>query len=142
MIPVEPLSEEAFAPFGRVIDTPSNEPDAVGNLWRWWGDAGLLEDGQYAVGYLDVDPGRSGFDWAERHPDSDELVIPVCGELLVYVGEPYRVFRVRAGQAVILAKGVWHGAPMAADGPASAIVLLRARRGTEMIRFERMEVER
>jgi len=142
VIPVEPLSAEAFAPYGRVVDVPQRPPDAVGDPWRWWDETALLEEGRYAVGYLEVEPGRVAFDWAERHEDSEELVIPVGGELLVYVGEPYRVFRVRPGQAVILGKGVWHGAPLAAASSASAIVLLGAERGTETVRFEEKEVRR
>jgi ureidoglycolate lyase len=142
VIHVEALDAEAFRPYGRVVELPDGQPDSVGDPWRWWGETALLEEGRYAVGYLDVDPGRSSFDWAERHGDSEELVIPVRGELLVYVGEPYRVFRVRPGQAVILAKGVWHGAPLAGDGPACAIVLLRAQRETEMIQFDEIEVQR
>lgn len=141
MIAAEPLTPEAFAPYGRVVDLPSRPPDAAGDPWRWWDETALLEQGHYAVGYLSVEPGPSGFDWAERHEDSEEMVVPVQGDVLVYVGEPYRVFRVRPGQAVILAKGVWHGAPLAADGHASAIVLLRAQRETETTRFDEMEVQ-
>jgi ureidoglycolate lyase len=142
VIAAEPLTAEAFAPYGRVVDLPERPPDSVGDPWRWWDETALLEEGHYAVGYLSVDPGRPAFDWAERHEDSEEMVVPVHGELLVYAGEPYRVFRVRPGQAVILARGVWHGAPLAADGPASAIVLLRVQRETEMVQFEEMEVQR
>ena len=156
MTAVDQLTDEAFAPFGRVIVRPARESDAKGDPWRWWAETAVLEpnDRGYAVGYLEVEPGRSGFDWAERHLRSEELVIPVRGELLLYVGPPdqadqparerFRVFRVTPGQAVVLGKGVWHGAPLAADGPATALVLLLERTGredTDLAAFDEVPVE-
>jgi ureidoglycolate lyase len=147
---VETLSDEAFAPFGRVVDVPAREPDSVGDPWRWWATAAVLDHGErpYAVGYLEVEPGRPAFDWAERHDRSEEMVIPLHGEVLLYASAPepedFHVFRVRPGQAVILGKGVWHGAPLAAAGAASAIVLLAERTGeldTDKVSFEEIVVE-
>jgi ureidoglycolate lyase len=156
VIRVEPLTADAFAPFGRVVDAPERAPDSKGDPWRWWADTALLEraDGRFAVGYLEIENGRSGFDWAERHLGSEELVIPVRGELLLYAGPPdqgdapsrdrFRVFRMRPGQAALLGKGVWHGAPLAAGGSATALVLLLEGTGqndTEMARFDEIPVE-
>ena len=149
-VAIEELRAEAFAPFGRCVDVPEREPDSVGDPWRWWAETTLLDRGErpYAVGYLDVEPGGAEFDWAERHERSEEMVIPVAGELLVYVaaGDPadFRVFRARPGQAVVLAKGTWHGAPLAVSAPARAIVLLVEGTGehdTAMVRFEEVKVE-
>lgn len=148
-VAVEPLDAEAFAPFGRVVETPAREPDSTGDPWRWWAQTALLDHGErpYAVGYLEVEPGRTGFDWAERHRRSEEMVIPVRGELLLYAAAPepegFHLFRVGPGQAVILGKGVWHGAPLAAAEPASAIVLLAegaGERDADMVRFEELVV--
>ena len=90
----------------------------------------------YTVGYLDLTPGPLRFDWAEYHLRSPETIVPLGGDCFIYVGPPgdeprwgsFEVFRVRAGQGVVLNEGVWHGAPLAVDRPTSAIVLLR--RGT------------
>ncbi len=156
MSAVEPLTADAFAPFGRVVDVPARAPDSVGDPWRWWAETALLEQagGRYAVGYLELPNGRSGFDWAERHLESEELVIPVRGELLLYAGPPdqgevpqrerFRVFRVRPGQAALLDKGVWHGAPLAVGAEATALVLLLEGTGendTQTVRFDAIPVE-
>ncbi|MBD0330763.1 MAG: ureidoglycolate lyase [Thermoleophilia bacterium] len=156
MIAVEPLTAEAFASFGRILDVPAREPDNAGDPWRWWAETALVAraEGRYAVGYLEVENGRRGFDWAERHLESEEVVIPVRGELLLYAGPPdqgdapsrdrFRIFRVRPGQAVILGKGVWHGAPLAAGGSATALVLLLEGTGqndTQMAHFDEIPVE-
>ena len=91
---------------------------------------------------------------------SDELLIPMGGDCLVYVGPPdnleepdrlpdlerFRVFRLQDGQGVLLGKGVWHGAPMALDHPLNVTVLLLKDTGKvdgHVVRFENtpMQVE-
>jgi ureidoglycolate lyase len=148
---VEELTADSFAPFGRVVAAPHGEPDAAGGgPWRWWAQTALLDRGDrpYAVGYLRLDAASKAFDWAERHAESEEMVIPVAGEMLLYAAAPeprdFRVFRVGVGQAVILGKGVWHGAPLASGAPAAALVLLAEGTGeldTDKVQFEELAVE-
>ena len=154
-LPVEPLTPEAFAAFGTVIEKPALTPDATGPGWQWWAQTALLagDERPYAVGYLDLQPAELTFDWAERHMRSAEALIPVGGDCLFYVAPPdyldepgrlpelkrFRAFRIRQGQAVLMQPGVWHGAPFAAGKPVSVIVLLLQRSGTldnHLVRFE------
>jgi len=157
---IEDLAVESFTPFGEVITQPAREHDAKGLGWLWWGENLTLTGGdrKYAIGYLDLVPAELTFDWAERHMHSDELLIPMGGECLVYVGPPdypdepdrlpplerFRVFRLREGQGVLLGKGVWHGAPMALDEPINVTVLLLKDTGKidgHVVRFEDTPVE-
>jgi ureidoglycolate lyase len=150
----EPLDEEAFRPFGRIFREPPRPQDADGPGWRWWGETlELAGDARgYGRGYHDQRPLTPAVDWAERHMRSAELVAPLGGDCLVYAGpaehpdepgrapqlERFRAFRVPAGQAVLLAPGVWHGAPFAADGPSAALVVLASgtgREDTHVVRF-------
>ena len=152
---IEELTSDAFAPFGKVVEQPNRAHDAVGPGWTWWSENHLLEGGDrnYAIGYLDLHPAELGFDWAERHMHSDELLIPMGSDCLVYVGPPdhpeepmhlpslesFRVFRLRQGQGVLLGKGVWHGAPLALDKPLNVAVLLLKDTGRldgHVVRFE------
>jgi ureidoglycolate lyase len=151
---VENLTHESFGKFGKVIEQPSRAPDASGPGWQWWAGVSLLAGGDrpYAIGALDLQPAEHKFDWAERHMRTDELLIPVSGDCLVYVGPPehrddpgrlpalesFKVFRVRQGQAVLLEKGVWHGAPLADGRPAKVLVLLLNETGSldnSVVRF-------
>jgi ureidoglycolate lyase len=142
----EPLTHDAFRPFGTVVTRPSDAPDAAGPGWSWWARTGALPPADYAIGYLALEPAASAFDWAEYHPGSVELVAPLGGECLVYVAAPgedpgdFRAFRVAAGEAVILDRGVWHGAPLALAGPLTAMVALQHRADTVMARFDRISI--
>jgi ureidoglycolate lyase len=157
---IEPLTAEAFRPFGQVIEQPQQAPDAAGPGWQWWGEMALLRsDGRpYGIGYLDLQPTALRFDWAERHMRSAEILVPSGGDCLVYVGPPehpdqpdrlpplehFRVFRVGQGQGVLLHPGVWHGAPLALDQPLNVVVLLLQATGstdTSVVRFTDTSVE-
>ena len=157
---IEELTAESFAPFGEVVAQPPREQDAQGPGWTWWGENHVMAGGDrnYAIGYLDLQPAELSFNWAERHMRSDELLIPMGEECLVYVGpadhldepdrlpplERFRVFRLRRGQAVLLGKGVWHGAPMALDRPLNVAVLLLKETGKvdgHVVRFEDTPVQ-
>jgi ureidoglycolate lyase len=153
---VSRLDQSAFAPFGRVIDQPRRAADADGPGWSWWGENELLPASPvgFGIGYLRLEPSPPRFDWAERHLHSPELVAPLDGECLVYTGPPgtddqptadgFQVFRVMAGQAVLLSPGVWHGAPLATSTPVSVLVLLQkgsGRADTVVSRFPDQPIE-
>jgi ureidoglycolate lyase len=142
----EPLTAGAFRPFGTVIARPSGVPDAIGEGWSWWAETGALPAAGYAIGYLALEPAAATFDWAEFHPDSVELIAPLGGECVVYVATPgaeprdFRAFRVGAGEAVILDRAVWHGAPLALTSPLTAMVALARRPDTVVTRFDPISI--
>ena len=159
-IAAEPLTAEAFAPFGTVLRAPSRDADASGPGWRWWAETSLLAgDGRpWSVGWLGLRPTDLRFDWAERHLRSPEAIVATGEDLLVYVGPPdhpeeperltalqrFRAFRVPAGAGVLMDPGVWHGAPFTARGATPAMVLLlegTASRDVTVVRFEDAPVE-
>jgi len=159
-LPVEALTPESFAPFGRVVTRPGRSPDATGPGWSWWAETALLSgDGRpFGLGYLDLEPSQRSFDWAERHMRTLEAVFATSGDLLLYVApaehpdEPlrlpdldrFKVFRVPAGAGVVMDRAVWHGAPLAADGPTPALVLIlegTGRHDVSLVRFPRVAID-
>lgn len=154
-LPIKELTPQDFAPYGQIVEQPQREHDSAGPGWQWWGEMVKLQGGDrpYAVGYLDLKPAAPRFDWAERHMFSDELIIPVGGDCLVYTApadypdqpqrmpslDRFEVFRVKEGQAVLLKQGVWHGAPLAVDQPSKAIVLLLFNSGKQDVYINRFE---
>lgn len=153
----EDLTAAGFAPFGRVIERPGRAEDASGPGWRWWAETTLLPgDGRpFGVGYLDLAPAPLGFDWAERHFRTEEVLLPMGADCLVYAGpaeprEPagqlpplddFRVFRVPPGMGVVLNPGVWHGAPLAAGAPAQVLCLIREHTGRDDVTLARFPGE-
>lgn len=135
-----PLEQTSFAPYGTVIEQPARSRDGGAEHWSWWGEMAFMacDDRPYGIGHLLLEPGELGFDWAERHMQSPELLVPMGGDCLFYVAPPeymdqpdrlpafekFRVFRAKAGQGVLLGKGVWHGVPLAVDHPLHVTVLL------------------
>jgi ureidoglycolate hydrolase len=148
------LDPDAFAPYGTVVERPQRPHDAEGPGWRWWAETASLggTGDAYGVGFLTLEPAPLRFDWAERHARSPEMIVALLGECLVYVspadpdrGAPaaFEVFRLGPSRGVILDPGVWHGAPLASSGRATAMVLLRQGTGatdTEIVRFDAVQV--
>ncbi len=119
----EPLTGEAFAPFGDVLDA-SGTPDKIINQ----GLCGRFHD----RAEMDFGPGgRAGlsifkavpralpyrFDLLERHPDGSQAFIPMSLDAFLVIvapdqaGKPGlpRAFLSAPGQGVNLHRGIWHG---------------------------------
>jgi ureidoglycolate lyase len=147
----EPLTAEAFNPFGRVVERPGRDRDAEGPGWRWWADTVILASGDgrsYGVGFLDLRPAPHAFDWAERHERTEETVLATTSDILLYAAaagderprvDDFRVFRIPGGSGVVMDRGVWHGAPLAVSTPTSAVVLILEGTGRDDVHVERFD---
>ena len=143
-VKLQPLSAEAFAPFGQIVSRPTTEPDArvEGGALHYWADVMVLPPfgGPVGVGYATVAPRPLVQTCAERHMHGPEMMQAAFGDMIVVVGpslypdepdrlpplEEFRAFRVAEGQAVAYYPGVWHYAPFAIDRPLCLTVLLKA----------------
>lgn len=126
-----PLTPDAFAPFGDVLDA-SGAPDKMINagLCGRYHDRARLDfsDGRAGVSLFDAVPRALPyeFDLVERHPDGSQCFVPMTGHpFLVIVapddgdrpGAPL-AFLTAPGQAVNFHRGTWHGVltPLRAPG--------------------------
>lgn len=128
----EPLTAEAFAPFGDVLEC-AGEPDKLINagLCGRYHDRADLDfgpQGRAALSIFNAQP-RSlpySFDLLERHPEGSQAFIPMTeNPFLVIVatdvdGKPGtpRAFLTAPHQGVNFHRGTWHGVltPLAAPG--------------------------
>lgn len=121
-IATEPLTAEAFAPFGDVLEA-SGEPDRLINrgLCGRWHDRAQLDfaEGRAGISLFKAEPRALPYrlEMVERHPDGSQAFLPMSEHpFLVIVaeddsGQPHRprAFLTRAGQGVNFHRGVWHG---------------------------------
>jgi Ureidoglycolate hydrolase len=117
-----PLTAEAFAPFGRVIEADPSTMRAIngGATLRFHALARAETDAAGAVilslfRSLPRPPGPVALRMLERHPDGSQAFMPLGGDedwLVVAAERPepgaLRAFRARADQGVQFARGVWH----------------------------------
>ena len=130
-ITTEPLTPEAFAPYGDVIDA-KGAPDKIINQ----GKCGRYHD----RALIDVTPdtgGRVGvsvfhaelrefpyaLDLIERHPEGSQCFVPMSADpFLIIVSDgpdaPPRAFLSDGTQAINFHKGTWHGVltPLSGNG--------------------------
>lgn len=124
LLPVEPLSREAFASFGDVIeasDAVRHYPINAGNTERYH-DLARIEpgpEGRAIVSIFRGQPRELPFRvvMMERHPQGSQAFVPLSGRPYLVVVAPagptptaaeLRLFLAGAGQGVNYAPGVWH----------------------------------
>lgn len=128
-IKVEPLTPEAFAPFGRVLakpDTPTEAADRA-DLDVWFGISDLmgLENKNPIITFLECTRHDLPVNQIERHNRTPEAFIPLEGESVILVApisdpqdpnavpdeSELRAFLLDGSAGVFLPRGAWHWAP-------------------------------
>ena len=131
IITIRPLTAEAFAPYGDVLDT-TGDPDRMFNagLCGRYHDRAKLDfgDGRAGISLFSAEPRKRplALDMVERHPDGSQAFLPMSLEPFLVVvapdetGKPGRpvAFRTEPGQGVNYHRGIWHGvlAPLSSPG--------------------------
>ena len=130
-IQIQPLTAEAFAPFGDVLDTRGAADKIInqGLCGRFHDRATLdFSDGRPGISLFDAEPRALPLelDMMERHPEGSQSFIPMSEHpFLVIVapdagGQPGQplAFRTAPGQAVNYHRNTWHGVctPLFAPG--------------------------
>ncbi|MFY0312609.1 ureidoglycolate lyase [Leisingera sp. D0M16] len=127
-----PLTAEAFAPYGDVIEV-AGAPDKLINqgMCGRHHDRARLDFGEGGRAGISLFDARARHlphkvDMVERHPDGSQAFVPVSGvPMLVVVAEDaggipveLKAFISQPGQSINLHRGTWHGvlAPLGAPG--------------------------
>jgi ureidoglycolate lyase len=122
VIAPEPLTPEAFTPFGEVLEA-AGEPDRLINqgLCGRWHDRARLDfaGGRAGISVFRAEPRRlpHRLEMVERHPLGSQAFLPMTEHpFLVIVAEGkeavpgrIRAFLTAPGQGVNLRRGCWHG---------------------------------
>jgi len=128
-LPLQPLTREAFAPFGQAIPRPTGKPTSFGESFDCWFGVGTLHGADLRLGQVLARRPECGIvATMERHTDN-ELLMPADGALIQVVApgrdladateqpraEEAIAFLLAPGEAVIVAPGVWHAPAIPAD---------------------------
>jgi len=140
-----PLTAEAFAPFGDVIETSGHKPRSIneGTTWRYHDLATIDVDRQGGRPLLNIFVARPQslplrIVMVERHPLGSQAFVPLDGAgFLIVVAPPgvqpqpgdLRAFLADNGQGVNYAPGVWHHPVIAIDRETSFLVIDRGGEG-------------
>ena len=142
---IAPLTLEAFAPFGEVLEA-KGDPDKVINQ----GLCGRFHD----LATLDIVDGRAGIslfrsearglpyrlDMVERHPLGSQAFLPISPDPFLVIVAPDEdgtpgtplAFRTAPGQGINLHRGTWHGVLTPLSPPGLFAVIDRIGEGANL----------
>jgi ureidoglycolate lyase len=142
-VQVEPLSVEAFLPFGFYARLINPQGEKIGQPpVEFFRDRVQQDLGGVAIASFStcrVEKRDWVIDVAEYHTATAEGILPLDNDVLIHVGpatpedadvplDQMRVFRVPQGTMVVLRPGVWHHAPFTVnDQPANVLIVLPER---------------
>ncbi|KKB07277.1 ureidoglycolate lyase [Devosia chinhatensis] len=147
LLPIKPLSVEAFAPFGQVITTDGahHYPINAGMTERYHDLARVELGGVHPRPLISIFRGQPyplplDLRMVERHPLGSQAFYPLADtEWLVIVAEdkaglPVRIraFRPARGQGVNIAMNTWHGVLTPLGSPADFLVVDRGGEGNNL----------
>jgi ureidoglycolate lyase len=133
-ISVEPLTPEAYEPFGQVIGSPQEPPTRENEERSYWLMPALdLVDGAFAIVYVEMRAQDYVVRRLHRHTMFEQALIPLGGKAFVHVVAPpgdvpdlsaLRAFLVDGSQGVIIGQGTWHRNPAYPLAPKASLVLI------------------
>lgn len=145
IIKTQPLTVEAFAPFGDVLDA-SGTPDKVinqGKCERYHNIANLdFNDGKAGISIFKSEAASFplALEMVERHPIGSQAFVPMSADPFLIVvatddnGKPKdpQAFLTRSGQAINFHKGTWHGVLTPLSEPGIFAVVDRIGEGSNL----------
>lgn len=138
-IKVQMLTEEAFAPFGAVLQTEGKEFGGEAGMYNWYEKQAAVEGAEVvSVNLLTAIQREYRFDKFEAHKRTTETVLPLTGGLIV-AGIPdgevtedrVQAFYVPVGKGISWAPGAWHYAPFPVGGDATCAIIFRHGTGAD-----------
>jgi ureidoglycolate lyase len=137
VLPVQELTQEAFAPYGSVLDPDRAAPKMKEDIFTFWdGLAEMTIRGRTTVALLEVVARGPQFSKLERHVRTEEVFFALDRPVIILVGAPstgqdrpdpttVRAFLLNAGKGVFLKEGAWHWIPVPLRRKARLLVIFR-----------------
>ncbi|MBC2836232.1 ureidoglycolate lyase [Paragemmobacter straminiformis] len=126
-LPLEPLTAEAFAPFGDVLESTGDFRLINAGLCQRHHDRAALDFGPGGRAGISVFKAQTralpyDFDLIERHPEGSQAFLPLSEHPFLVIVAPSpaatpRAFLTNGAQGINLHRGTWHGVLTPLDGP-------------------------
>lgn len=135
--PIQPLTEDGFAPFGTVLQTPTRPTDLHSSVNRYWDEpVPFRVTAPPLLGFLEAHWRPFSLDWMEFHRSHTQGFLPLGGAAFVIAVAPpdtppaelhneVRAFFLDGTCGVILHERTWHHVLFPMAPKANAIVLLQ-----------------
>ena len=133
------LTDVSFGPYGRVLDNLDRAPTKSGEGWTCYSQVDfLMPKAPMGIGVVYCSEIPDEINAMERHVSREEMLwattedVLMCVDLPIHLGDAAarpnvdtaKVFRIRAGQAVIISRGTWHSPAFAVKGNAKYYFLV------------------
>lgn len=117
-IKAEHITTENFSKFGRIVSAPKDKPTSEAEDYKFWSDiADYMIEGSTEIGLCTVyKQPKAEISGMERHLNTPEILIPIDAPFVLPLlhdgkaGKEAEAFKVNIGEAVVIDRGVWHGA--------------------------------
>lgn len=138
IVRVQPLTAEAFAPYGRVVEPDQRQPLH-------------MKEGQYTARLMTVESLPDRVTRINRHMDHSQMFVPLGGDPFVVVVAPpdepgqgfdastVVAFATNGRQTVIFDAGTWHIEPRSLEKPSCQVINVQtdvSPKHTELISIE------
>ncbi len=137
VLPVEELTNEAFSPYGSVLDHQKLKPKMNEEVFTFWDSLAKMDiSGKTEIGFLEVISREPEFSEFERHTQTEETFFALEGEVIALVAAPSprqdlpdvgtaKAFRLEAGKGICMREGTWHWLPYPLQESARLLVIFR-----------------
>lgn len=140
-VTVEPLTKQAFRPFGELVEVPEGMKPSIENaiLSYWGGLAKARFHEEMEFGLFRVKARAHDVAEMERHAKTPELLLGLSSDYVLLVAPrsgpraggahpdvaKVRAFQVPKGKALLLARGTWHALPFPGEKQGEFLVGFR-----------------
>ena len=144
-IKVQKLTQEAFAPFGKVLTIEGLEPGGNPASHLWYPQVSVV-DRDTSINLMEIVPREFVCQQFEAHDHTPENLIPMTGGMIItaipkgeVTADRVAAFYIPQRQGVCFDPGVWHFVPYPIGGPVMVSVIFANGTSQTDIHFDQLD---
>lgn len=144
---IQTLTEENFAPFGKVLTTQNRPYGGSEGIFKWYEMQAQIDNAEtVSVNLLTTIQRDLICSLFESHQKTEEILLPLTGDMIVAgipAGEPredrVEAFLVPVGMGISWKPGVWHYAPYPLQKEATCAIIFRHGTGQDDAIYQELD---